>query len=423
MNVADTLGMAWSNLDRRKGRTALTAAGVVIGVASLVLMVSLGLGLQLQVTKMFESDEALRTLTVHRVKGEQGKKKTPSFFGFEDQMMPITDKDLAEIRAIPGVRAAKPDLDLFLRATVEGTKGVVVHIVEGVAAGEEARFAKHLIAGKMWTSPEERVCLLPKSLVESRLNLKPEEAVGRKITFSGFLQEEGQETDDDVFTVGGILGDEAFSFKGRPIYMSMDQGLSLRERRASHPMLPTKKGSYLSAQVQLHDPRQSQEVAGRLRNLGYNTLSTVELLKQINIVFLVLEGFMACIGAIGLVVSLFGIANTMAMAVLERTREIGIMKALGARNGDIGRLFLAEAAAIGALGGIVGLAGGVLIGKLLNLIAHPLLDLPSNVSLFHVSFWLAAGSVLFAVVISIVAGWLPARRAARMEPVAAVRYE
>jgi putative ABC transport system permease protein len=111
------------------------------------------------------------------------------------------------------------------------------------------------------------------------------------------------------------------------------------------------------------------------------------------------------------------------MAVLERTREIGIMKALGARNGDIGRLFLAEAGAIGALGGIVGLAGGALIGKLLNLIAHPLFELPQNVSLFHVSFWLGAGSVLFAVAISVVAGWLPARRAARMEPVAAVRYE
>ena len=423
MTAADTVGMAWANLARRKGRTVLTAAGVVIGVSSLVLMVSLGLGLQLQVTKMFETDEALRTLTVHRVKGDPGKKKAPAFFGFEGQMIPMTDKDLEEIRGVPGVKSVKPELDLFLRASVEGTKGVLVHMVEGVAAGEEERFAKHLVAGAMWKSAEERSCLLPKNLVESRLNLKPSEAVGRKITFTGFLQEEGEAKEEDVFTIAGVLGNEAFSFKGRPIYMPMDQGLTLRERRASHPLLPSKKGSYLSAQLEVADPRQSEQVAVRLRNLGFNTLSAVELLKQINIVFLVLEGFMACVGAIGLVVSLFGIANTMAMAVLERTREIGIMKALGARNGDIGRLFLAEAGAIGALGGLVGLAGGALIGKVLNLIAHPLFDLPAEVNLFHVSFWLAAGSVLFSILISIVAGWLPARRAARMEPVAAVRYE
>jgi putative ABC transport system permease protein len=424
MTVADTVAMALANLARRKGRTVLTAAGVVIGVASLVLMVSLGLGLQRQVVKLFDTDESLRTLTVHRTKAEPGKKKSGPSFGFGmDQMVPLTDKDLEEIRKVTGVASAWPQLDMFLRASVEGVKGVVVHPVDGIPPEEEGRYTKHLVAGALWTDRDQQACLVPKQFVESRLNLKPQEAVGKKITFSGFLQEDGEASEKDVFTIAGVLGDEAFSFLGRPIYVPLDVGLSLRERKASHPMLPSKKGSYLSAQIRLSDPRSADAVAGRLKNLGFATLSAVELLKQINLIFLVLEGFMACVGAIGLVVSLFGIANTMAMAVLERTREIGIMKALGARNGDIGRLFLAEAGTIGALGGVVGLAGGALIGKALNLIAHPVFELPADVSLFHVSFWLAAGSVLFAVLISVMAGWLPARRAARMEPVAAVRYE
>ncbi|MBI3855297.1 MAG: ABC transporter permease [Planctomycetes bacterium] len=416
--------MAWSNLDRRKGRTALTAAGVVIGVASLVLMVSLGLGLQKQVVQMFETDESLRTLRVHRVKGDAGKKKSTSFgFGFDSQMIPLTDKDLEDIRKLPGVAGAWPELDLFLRLAVDGSKGLV-HPVEGIAPEEEGGYAKHLVAGAMWTRREERVCLVPKALAESRLNLAPADAIGRKITFSSFMQEEGDALPEDEFTIVGVLGDEAFSFMGRPIIVPLERGLTLRERKASHPMLPSKKGSYLFARLRLTDPRASADVAARLRNLGFNPLSAVELLKQINVVFLVLEAFMACVGGIGLVVSLFGIANTMAMAVLERTREIGIMKALGARNGDIGRLFLAEAGGIGALGGVVGLAGGVLIGKLLNAVAHlPAFEVPENVSLFHVSYWLAGGSVLFSILVSIVAGWIPARRAARMEPVAAVRYE
>jgi putative ABC transport system permease protein len=426
MTAADTFGMAWANLTRRKGRTILTAAGVVVGVASLVLMISLGLGLQLQVLKFFETDEALRTLTVHREKGADGNKKKsagPLGFGFGGQMMPITDKDIEEIRKIPGVAAARPELNMILRVAVEGDKGSVPYGVEGILPEEEERYAKHLVGGKMWADRKERVCLVPNSFLENRLSLKIDQALGRKVTFSGFLQEESESSDEDVYTIVGVIDDQKLGFKGRTILLPMERGLGLRERKAISPLLPSKRGSYLSAEVYLSDSREAENVAKRLRNSGFNTFSTVEIIKSINVLFLVLECFMGAIGAIGLVVSLFGIANTMAMAVLERTREIGIMKALGARNGDIGRLFLAEAGVIGALGGIVGLGAGALVGKAVNGIAHVAFDMPAGVSLFHVSALLAAGSVLFSVLVSVVAGWLPARRAARMEPVAAVRYE
>ena len=171
------------------------------------------------------------------------------------------------------------------------------------------------------------------------------------------------------------------------------------------------------------DPRKAQEVAARLKSSGFGVLSARDLIKQINMIFLVIEAFLACIGAIGLVVSLFGIANTMAMAVLERTREIGVLKALGARDRDVGRLFLMEAAAIGVLGGGTGLGLAWALGQLLNVIARAAFEVPARVSLFHVTWWLAAGSVGFAVLVSVVAGTLPARRAARMEPVAALRFE
>jgi len=426
MNAGDTFGMAWANLARRKGRTALTAAGVVVGVASLVLMISLGLGLQLQVLKFFETDEALRTLTVHRVKGGDGAKKKasgPWGFGLDGQMIPMTDKDIEEIRKLPGVTAARAELNMILRVAVEGEKGSIPYAVEGILAEEEERYSKHLVGGKMWADREARVCVVPNAFLETRLNLKTEQALGRKVTFSGFLQDETDSSEDDVYTIVGVVDAEKLGFKGRQIYLPMERALTLRERKAVSPLLPSKRGSYLSAEVYLSDPRQAENVARRLRSSGYNTLSTVEIIKSVNVLFLVLECFMGAIGAIGLVVSLFGIANTMAMAVLERTREIGIMKALGARNGDIGRLFLAEAAVIGALGGLVGLGAGALVGKAVNGIAHVAFEMPAGVSLFHVSGLLAAGSVLFSVLVSVVAGWLPARRAARMEPVTAVRYE
>jgi len=120
MNAADTVAMAWANLARRKGRSILTMAGVVVGVASLVLMVSLAIGVKLQFVQLFETDEALRTLTVRRVKGETGsKKKSSGFnFGFDAQMLPMADKDLDESRAMPGVASVRPELNLFLRGSV-----------------------------------------------------------------------------------------------------------------------------------------------------------------------------------------------------------------------------------------------------------------------------------------------------------------
>lgn len=425
MTVADTFALACSNLARRKGRTTLTAAGVVIGVASLVLMVSLGLGVKQQVLKFFETDEALRMLTVHRVRGESGKKRGSGAFGFglDGQMVPLTDKDLDDLRKTPGVARVRPDLNMILRVAVEGEKGAVPYGIEGLLAEEEEQYSRYIISGGVWSRREERSCLVPDSFLETRTSLKPEAALGRKVTFTGFLQDAQEESDADVFTIVGILDAEKLGFKGRQIFLPMEHALSLRERKAISPLLPSKRGTYLSAELFLTNPRLAEDVARRLRNSGYNTLSTVEIIKQINVVFLIIEGLLACIGAIGLVVSLFGIANTMAMAVLERTREIGIMKALGARNGDVGRLFLAEAAVIGAFGGGIGLAGGALVGKVLNALAHPLLELPAQVSLFYVSLWLAAGSVLFSILISVLAGWLPARRAARMLPVAALRYE
>src|SRR6185295_7889562 len=191
MTVGDTVAMAWANLDRRKGRTALTAAGVVIGVATLVLMVSLALGLQRQVVQLFETDESLRTLRVHRVKGDAGRKKGPGIgFGFDEQMVPMTDKDIDAIRKVPDVAGAWPEFNMFLRVSLESGKGTV-YPIEGLAPEEEAGYAKHVVAGSMWTSRDERVCLVPKAFVESHLNLKPAEAVGRKLTFSGMVQEEG----------------------------------------------------------------------------------------------------------------------------------------------------------------------------------------------------------------------------------------
>lgn len=428
MNAADLVSMSWTNLRRQKGRTALTAAGVVIGVAALVLMVSLGLGLQREFLQLFQTDYEMGTLTVMRAKADGARKKgkgiTP--FSFGGQPIPITDKDLSEMAKVPGVLRALPDLQMFLRVSIDlpgEAQGVDFHPVAGIVPEEEPAFAAALVKGAMWASRPEKVCLIPTAFLDFRVGLKPEEVLGKKVTFGAIMEDENEPPSTDAYIIVGVFKTEKFGFRGRQIMLPMEQALDLRARKGGNPFLPSKKGSYIAAEVRLADPLSADEVAGRLRGLGYQVTSANDRVRMVNVFILVLEAFLASIGAIGLVVSLFGIANTMAMAVLERTREIGIMKALGARNRDIGRLFLAEAATIGAVSGGVGLAGAFLAGKLLNAIARGAFDLPPEVTLFHVPWWLAAGSVAFAMFVSVFAGTLPARRAARMDPVRSLRYE
>jgi putative ABC transport system permease protein len=419
MRGGDLVSTAWANLLRRKGRTILTSAGVVVGVSTLVLMVSLGIGLQRQFLQLFESEESLRTLEVNRMPADApGKKRGPSPFPFamSGQVVPLTDKDLEEIRAVPGVQSASPSLNLFLQVAFEAFDGQQVQMVQGVRADDEAIFSKHLTHGRMW-KPGEKACLVPSAYLETRLHAKPEDVLDKSLTFRGMIKKEGEV--EDVLTCVGILNSDHFGFRGRQILMPMDLALDLRERKGSMGFFPTKKGTYMGAEARVADPRQAQEVAARLKSSGFGVVSAMDLIKQINLIFVVVELFLACIGGIGLVVSLFGIANTMAMAVLERTREIGVLKALGARDRDVGRLFLMEAAAIGTLGGATGLALAWGAGKILNLITQAAYE----VSVFHVTWWLAAGSVAFAVLVAVVAGTLPARRAARLEPVAALRFE
>ena len=176
--------------------------------------------------------------------------------------------------------------------------------------------------------------------------------------------------------------------------------------------------TYGTVSVRVTSPKYVQSVEDAVRKMGFNTFSITDATRNLRQFFAVLDLFLGIFGSLALAVASIGIVNTLVMAILERRREIGIMKALGASDTDVKKLFFAEA-------GAMGVALGWVIGRVINLGTNLYLrrqNFPPE-QIWAVPWWLVAGAIGFAILVSLVSGMYPAGRAARLDPVQALRYE
>ncbi len=172
----------------------------------------------------------------------------------------------------------------------------------------------------------------------------------------------------------------------------------------------------------------SKDVAAaedEIKKQGFNAFSILDASRGLTLAFAVVDVFLGVFGSLALAVASLGIVNTLVMAILERRREIGIMKAVGASDGDVKLIFFVEAGAMGLLGGALGVLMGWLIGRVINFGAHSYLsrqgvDLPD---FWYVSLWLIGLAIGFSILVSLGAGLYPASRAARLDPVEALRHD
>jgi putative ABC transport system permease protein len=213
------------------------------------------------------------------------------------------------------------------------------------------------------------------------------------------------------------------------IYMPLDQIKSINEW-AMNRRINYNKDGYSQVIVKVSEVDQVLDISQQITDMGFQAYTPQSFVQGINNFYKILQVIFGGVGAIALLVAAIGIANTMAMSILERTREIGLMKAVGATNRDVLAIFLGEAAGIGFLGGFGGVVIGWLAGQGLNVIAIVYLasqagqqgGAPPSVAVYT-PYWLPLFALLFSTFIGMISGLYPALRAATMIPVLALKYE
>jgi putative ABC transport system permease protein len=236
--------------------------------------------------------------------------------------------------------------------------------------------------------------------------------------------------------VGGVYDDSRPSTNGPPdakgsanpiVGVSASFGAAILGRLSDLSATTyLERHGYTQLMVHTDDARQTEPVASSIKAMSFAVFDRADLLARLHLTFAILTGGLGAIGGIALLVAAVGIANTMIMTILERTREIGIMKALGAEPGTVRRLFLTETALVGLIGGVVGL----LLAALASVVGNAIFRIwmtgqgytpPGN--LFVIAPTLIVGALVLAAAISLIAGAWPSRRAVRLQPLDALRYE
>jgi putative ABC transport system permease protein len=442
----ELIRLAFGGVRRAPLRVALTSLGVAIAVGALVSMVGFALGVQDQVEEPFRKSELFNRIDVspERASPRPGPRNPPEASptdGPPTTAPVLDDVALARIAALPGVAVVYPE---YFLPSVEVLHGERPSTAPASGLPREAgrlRFVTDaLVAGRFFDSASADEAILGKKLAKALGYEVSGDALGKRLTLKAKGLSPGpgktfqfEEREVEVWVVGvwdppgGRSG-----FRGDGLLLPLDLLRELPGVQLESVMDRLRRGlgeappGYNRVVVRVRRPGDLFEVEEQVRQLGFQTRTLVGQLKELRKAFVLMDLVLGAVGTVALVVAGLGIINTLLMAVLERYREIGTFKALGASDGDIRILFLAEAGLVGLFGGVGGLILGRVVSGLIDVVANTLArqqGIDEPVVFFTFPPLLLLGALAFALAVSVISGVYPASRAARVDPIRALRGE
>lgn len=398
MKVRDLVSLSTRMFRTRPTRTWLTILGISVGISAVLFLVALGYGLQSVILEKIVFNQALLSLTV-----------TPA-----NDVLPFNDQTLVELKSIPHVA------DISSQATFVGQ--IVLGDLHGTADihAINASFFDYAgiatIAGSEFDDNATDQVVLSGAVLQLFGIEKAIDIVGKQVQIQ--LVAKGDTASSTIntiiiphtFTVKGVIDDNQDSY----IYVPLNELKNY-----------VSVNRYDQARVKVEATDDLPGVQEQVIDKGYQVASLSDTIEQANKIFQVIQIVLGLFGAVALVVSSIGMFNTMTVTLLERTNEIGIMRAIGANKPDLRRLFLAESIVIGFLGGVVGELLGFLFAAIFNFGVNSLAQHfgGTSIDLFVFPTWFLGIIIAISAGIGFLSGVFPARRAANLEPLEALRYK
>ncbi|GAA0085890.1 ABC transporter permease [Clostridium sp. CTA-7] len=449
MKLKNSIKTAFRNLSRRKMRTFLTSFAVSIGAMLIILMVSLGVGVQKIIEDNLKARASANVIDVTPYKTEQDgvklevnkegensseqSKSKPKILDKNalNKIKEIKEvKDISVYTYIPSIEKKLMDKEIKDTAILAYDLNYPIFTennIETVRIKEKKEDLEPIIYGEMLKKEDKNSILIGKKLLDKLGINDAESVVGKEITLTAKLPDMSgipmMEPLVKNFKIVGIIG-ENFSNSDKLI-VSIDDVKDLISYQNLNQNYYEENGAD-KVEVTVKNISDVSSVSDEITKMGYGTTSIQSMIKDVKSTFTVVNAVLAVIGIIIVFVASIGVINTMTMAIYERTRSIGIMKALGCSRGDIRRLFIVESAAIGFIGGLIGVVFSLINTQIIKVFLDGFLkskginDVPN---IFSTPIWLVLGTIGFAILISIIAGLYPANKASKLDPVESLRYE